>query len=48
MTTTVTVKRVKQSYWAGDVEVRVGDLLAADDPKVVAIYVEDLIVTTVA
>ncbi len=48
MTTTVTVKEAKKSYWAGDVLVRAGELLASDDAKVIAEYVQDKVVTTVA
>jgi hypothetical protein len=48
MTTKVTVKRAKVSYWAGDVLVRVGDLLPPDDLKVLSEYTEDVDVTTVA
>ncbi len=48
MTTTVTVKRAKVSYWAGDVLVRADQELASDDPKVVAAYTEDKTITTVA
>jgi hypothetical protein len=46
VTTKATVKRAKVSYWAGNVLVRVGDLLPPDDPKVAAVHTENYDVTT--
>lgn len=48
MTTKVTVKRAKTSYWAGNTLVHVGDLLPSDDPKVSTTHTENFDVTTAA